>query len=507
MKKYKVAAYLRLSNDDGEKYESNSISSQRTIIEDYIKSHEDMELADTFVDDGYTGTNFNRPGIKKLMFAIEEGRVDCIVVKDLSRFGRDYIDMGNYLERYFPINNIRFIAVNDGYDSDNSSSSDEFMMPLKNVINAHYSKDISKKVKSAFRAKQSKGEFVGAFAGYGYKKDRMDKHKLIVDEEAARIVRRIFQLYNSGIGKIGIVKILNDEKIPCPSEYKKIQGMNYKNSNRLEFTSYWTYATVHRILNNEMYIGHMVQNRYGRKTVRGRARKLNKEQWIIVENQHEPIIDIEVWDTTQKLLQKRTRRLKFDSEIGLFSGFIKCGDCGRAFAKIKRKGIVYYVCGSYKRYSKEICSSHEIREDILEKLILDKLNEEIVKLDEIVVPESSVRETKTNKQPYLIRLDKLYKMKKELYEDYKQGILDKDEYAAYKEDYQREEEMIKGQINSIDNKNDIEQEKNEWIENLKKYKKLERLDRETLACVLDSITIYENDTEKHIDIKLKYMLS
>ncbi len=507
MERYKVAAYLRLSNDDyGNTQESNSISSQRWMITDFVQRNDDLELVDEFVDDGYTGTNFNRPGIKKLLHEIEEGHINCVVVKDLSRFGRDYIDMGNYLERYFPENNIRFIAINDGYDSQSKTSCDDFMMPLKNVINAHYSKDISKKVKSAFKVKQSQGEFVGAFASYGYQKHPMDKHKLVIDEDAAQVVRRIFQLYNSGVGKNGIAQLLNKERIPCPSEYKKLKGLNYKNANRLDYTSYWTYSTIARILENEMYLGNMVQSKTIRTKIRGKASKLDEDQWIVVEGKHEAIIDKDVWEVTQELLKRRTRQLDFESEIGLFSGYIKCGDCGRAFAKIRRRNNIFYVCGSYKRYSKDVCSSHEIREDILEQLILDKINEELIKLEEIVVPTLSVRKAKADKEPYLIRLEKIYKLKKELYEDFKQRILTKEEYDSYKQDYLREEELIQGQLKSLESQTNMDEEKNHWVENLRKYKKLQKLDRETLACILDSVTVFENEEEKVVDIKLKYTL-
>lgn len=506
MEKYKAAAYMRISNDDGDKQESQSIASQRTIIESYVNKNPDIKLVDEFVDDGYTGTNFNRPSFKKLIQAIEDGRINCVIVKDLSRFGRDYIEVGQYLERYFPVNDVRFVAINDGYDSQNSNASDEFILPIRNVMNAHYSKDISKKVRTAFRAKQSQGEFVGAFASYGYKKHPNDKHKLIVDDDAAEVVRRIFNMYNSGKGKLSIAKILNDERIPCPSEYKKLKGLNYKNAHRLNYTSYWTYSTIARLLENEMYVGSMVQNKSIRKMIRGRATKLEEAQWIVVKGTHEPIIDKEVWDVTQELLTKRTRQLDFDSEIGLFSGYIRCGDCGRAFSKIRRRNNLFYVCGTYKRYSKNICPSHEVREDVLEQLLLDKLNEELMKLEEIIVPENTARKSKADKQPYLIRLEKIYKLKKELYEDLKQGLLTKEEYNAYKSDYLREEELIQGQLNSLENQNTLDNEKNEWIENLQKYRKLDKLDRETLACILDSITVYENEKEKIVDIKLKYAL-
>ena len=506
MKSYKAAGYLRLSNEDGDKIESDSILSQKQIVKNFVENCDDIELIGFYVDDGYTGTNFQRPQFRKMIEDLESGKCNCVVVKDLSRFGRDYIGVGSYLEKYFPLNDIRFISINDGYDTCNSNESDEFMVPIKNLFNAQYSKDISKKVKSAFNAKRQKGEFVGAFAGYGYKKDPKDKHKLVIDEAAAIVVRRIFSMYISGMGKIAIAGVLNQEGIPCPTEYKKLQGLNYRNANRLEYTHYWTYSTIHRILQNEMYIGNMVQGRNVRKTVRGKAKKQNESDWITINGTHEAIIDESVWMTTQELLKRRTRQLNFDSQIGLFSGFIFCGDCQRAFAKIRRRGKIYYVCGSYKRYSKVICSSHEVCEDLLETLILKKINEELKKIDESEIPDVSTSKIKVDKTPYQIRLEKLYRMKRALYEDYKEGVLNKDEYFSFKEDYQKEETMIQGQLNAINQEMEADSEKNEWIDHLKAYRRLDKLDRETLACILDSIVVYENEDEKRIEIKLKYSL-
>lgn len=226
---WKIAVYLRLSKDDGDKDESDSIASQRTLISKFISnSISDGEVVQEFVDDGYTGTNFNRPQFQKMISYIDEGDINCVIVKDLSRFGRDYIGVGEYLEKYFPLNDVRFIAVNDGYDTMSASSNDNFIMPIKNIFNAQYSKDISNKVKSSFRALQGDGKFVGAFACYGYMKDPADRHKLVIDETAAIVVRRIFSLYNSGVGKISIARRLNDENIPCPSEYKRLNGLNYQ---------------------------------------------------------------------------------------------------------------------------------------------------------------------------------------------------------------------------------------------------------------------------------------
>ena len=332
---WKIALYLRLSNDDGDKNESDSISSQRNITSNFVKSNiQDGKIIDIFVDDGFTGTNFDRPNFKRMIKSINNGDINCVVVKDLSRFGRDYINVGNYLERYFPLHDVRFIAINDGYDTLNSSNNDDFVMPIKNIFNAQYSKDISKKVKSSFRSLQSEGKFVGAFASYGYKKNEKDKHKLVIDKPAAIIVRRIFNLFISGQGKISIARILNADKIPCPSEYKKLNGLKYTNGQKLELTKYWTYSTVNNILKNQIYIGDMVQNKSIRKFVRSKAEKNPKEDWIIIEGTHEPIIDKHTWNLAQELLKKNTRQPNLDSNVGLFAGYIECGNCNRAMSKV-----------------------------------------------------------------------------------------------------------------------------------------------------------------------------
>ncbi len=504
---YNVGIYLRISNDDGDKTESNSIASQRSIIVNYIEKHQDMIIQKEYCDDGYTGTNFERPGFERLLRDVENRLIDCIVVKDLSRLGRNYVMTGYYLEQYFPMQDIRFIAINDNYDSSNSSSNDEFMMPIRNVFNAHYSKDISRKVKSALRAKQNAGEFIGAFTTYGYMKDPLDKHKLIIDEEAAVIVRRVFELYNQGHGKISIVNILNNEHIPCPSEYKKIKGLAYRNCNKLDYTTYWTYSTIDRMLKNEAYIGNVVQNKSERKTIRGKATIMSEDRWIKVENTHEAIIDMHTWKVTQELLKKRGRQLNLESNLGLFVGFIKCGDCGRRLAKVKVGNKVTYVCGTYKHYSSKLCTRHTVSEDMLEKLILQKLNEEFEKLDESDFVSNQPKKQKvTDVSLYKTKLERLYKLKKEVYEDYKSGLLTKEEYLSYREDYNKEEVLVNGQMEAILTNKEEVTERNQWIENLKKYRKLEHLDRSILACILDSITVYESEDEKVVDIRLKYSL-
>ena len=511
MSKWKIAIYLRLSKDDGDKDESDSISSQRSMITSYIDKYlyEDSSIVGEFIDDGFTGTNFNRPNFRKMINLVESKEINCIIVKDLSRFGRDYIGVGEYLEKYFPLHNIRFIAINDGYDTTNTSSNDEFIMPIKNIFNAQYSKDISKKVKSSFRTLQSNGQFVGAFACYGYKKSDKDRHKLVVDKTAAIIVKRIFDLFLSGQGKQKIAKILNDENIPCPSEYKRLNGLNYTNGNRLELTKYWTYSTINNILHNRMYIGDMVQNKTVRNIVRGRAKKNEKENWIIKESTHEPIIDKNIWNLAQSLLEKNTRQLDFQQNVGLFAGYIFCGDCNRAMSKIinkyKNKTVTTYICGTYKRYGSEVCNRNAIKMEELEELVLNKLNEQISKIDKLEI--SSKKNAFCNNEElkkYQLLLEKIYSKKKGVYEDYREGILTKEEYLSYKNDYSKDEERILGQINSLKEEKENTSNENEWIERLKKYKRIDKLNRELIAEILDKIVISKKDDGIEVKIIFKF---
>ena len=510
--KWNIAIYLRLSNDDGDKAESNSIVSQKQMITSYIdKNIPDKGNVEIFIDDGFTGTNFNRPDFKKMINKIETGDINCIVVKDLSRFGRDYIGVGEYLEKYFPLHDIRFISINDGYDTINTSSNDDFIMPIKNIFNAQYSKDISKKVKSSFRTLQHNGEFIGAFACYGYKKDINNKHKLIIDEPAAIVVRRIFELFISGKGKQYIARLLNGENIPCPTEYKRLNGLNYTNANKLEHLL-WTYSTNHHILHNRMYIGDMVQNKSIRKTIRGRATKNDKSNWIIKEGTHKAIIDKEMWNIAQELLSKNTRQLDFNTNVGLFAGYIICGDCKRAMSKTtnkyKTKTTTTYICGTYKRYGVNTCYRNAIKLEELEEIILTKLNEQIAKIQEFDFNndnfEANLHLTDEIKK-YDLLLNKISIKKKRIYEDYQEGILSKEEYLEYKQDYLKDEQHLINQKNMLQNKEQITNETEQWIENLKKYKRIDKLNRELIAELIDKIIITHHnngETQNDIDVKV-----
>ena len=523
---FNVAEYIRLSREDGDKTESDSIGNQKKLIADYLKDKDDLVLYDTYIDDGFTGTNYSRPAFIRMIDDIEAGNVNCVIVKDLSRFGRDYIDTGKYLERYFPDRNVRFISITDNIDS--MKQAYDMLLPIKNIFNEQYARDISKKVHSAIKTKQKAGEFIGAFASYGYKKSPMDKNKLIIDEYAAEIVQRIFQMYISGIGKNSIASFLNKEGIVCPSEYKKLNGENYRNSHKLENTSYWTYSTINRILQNEMYVGNMVQ---GRKTqrMRGKQQVTDKEEWIVVKGTHEAIIDEDTWNKSQLLLKSRTRNLDLNNNMTVFAGFIKCGDCGRSL--VRKNNICY--CGTYVRSGRQYCTPHPMPCSVLEKIILEDLKMIIQSVDDLkeLVRQNKVKAAEESQIKYHLlcnekkklnlELAKIRKLKKAVYEDYCEELISREEYITYRLDYLKREEQLTKQLAGLEERDVLEKKESletsvdvdvgegsgtgkitdeithvifeaSWITHLLEFNSIEKLDRDIIVEMLHEIKVYEN---------------
>lgn len=522
---FNAAAYIRLSREDGDKAESDSISNQRRLIADYVKGKEDLTVYDTYVDDGFSGTDFNRPSFRRMINDIEGGKVNCVIVKDLSRFGRDYIDTGRYLERYFPERDVRFISVTDSIDS--AKQAYDMLLPIKNIFNEQYARDISKKIHAAVRTKQKAGEFIGAFASYGYRKAPADKNRLVVDVYAAEVVRRIFELYIRGCGKLRIAAILNEEGIVCPSEYKKINGENYRNAHRLDSTSYWTYSTVNRILQNEMYLGNMVQGRKHQQ-MRSRARMADRSEWIVVQGTHEAIIDKDTWEKTQELLKSRTRNVDLHRNTAVFAGFLKCGNCGRALVKKAyasgHKGKenvsgIHYYCGTYVRSGRQYCTPHKIAHETLENIILDDLRvilqsmENLEKLaakgkaDITTMPSGMTAPDSGENDKIAIQteLEKVRKLKKAIYEDYREELISKEEFVNYRQDYSKREELLINQLACVEKKTSGMAEEvldAAWLQYLLKYREPEKLDRAIAVEMLHEIKVYENHK-----IKITYNFS
>lgn len=496
-----TALYLRLSREDGDKEESDSVSNQKKLLTEYIEGREEFILYDIYTDDGFSGTNFERPEFKRMLRDIETGKINCVIVKDLSRFGRDYIETGRYLERCFPQAGVRFIALSDGIDS--MKQAYDMLLPIKNIFNEQYARDISRKIQATVKTKQHAGEFIGSFASYGYKKSPEDKNKLIIDAYPASVVRRIFAMYISGIGKQKIARILTREGVLCPSAYKELNGAHYKNGNR---TAYWTYSTINSILHKEIYIGNMVQGTK-HQVMRGRQNRVNREDWIVVENTHEPIIDMETWNKAQQLLTRRTREVNLTTNQNIFAGFIRCGDCDAAMAKVTwsradgTKTRSFY-CGTYKRYGNKYCTPHTMPEAVMEHIVLEDLKKIVQSIKDLEtlakkkgrrhsgeIPQSQIDTIKGE-------LEKIRKWKQSAYEDWKENLLTKEEFLSYKQDYGRKEELLLKQVELLEQAaktgNGDEITESSWVKRLLKLGNIEKLDRDIIVEMIDKIYIYEN---------------
>ena len=461
---YRTAMYLRLSKDDKElsgREESNSIHSQRELLKVYIKDHEDMELCGEYTDDGYSGANFDRPEFKRMMEDVYAGHIDCIVVKDLSRLGRDYIEAGKLLQKTFPAFCVRFIAVADGFDSlyaDYRETS--LVLPMKNFMNDSYCRDISQKVKSHQKVKREKGEFIGAFAVYGYQKSPDNKNNLIIDPYAAKIVKKIYEWKKEGMSTLAIAEKLNGNGILSPMEYKRINGEKYSTGFGTNAYGKWSAVAVKRILQNEIYTGTMVQGKAERVNYKvKKSVKKQKEQWVRVENTHQPIIGKEDFAYVQKLLTLHMRAGKGMEKVHLLSGFLYCADCARPLIRRKNryKGTekIYYICSTKNKglgCTRHCVTEEEIKEllkyiiQYIQSIILDKEKSENIKEKgkniEIQECYKEIKKLEAAKEKYRM-------LKNGLAEDLKSGVLTEEDFqnfgVIYEERYRETEKAIKRQ--------------------------------------------------------------
>lgn len=513
-KQFLCAAYIRLSKEDGDKNESDSVSNQKKLIEYYIGHNENFVLYNFYIDDGFTGTNFKRPSFLRMLEDIEQEKINCVIVKDLSRFGRDYIETGKYLERYFPEHGIRFIAITDNIDSKKQAY--DMLLPIKNIFNEQYARDISKKVNSAMHTKQVAGEFIGAFAKYGYKKSPENKNKLIIDEYAANVVRRIFDLYVNGMGQRKIAALLNEENIRCPSEYKRQNGYNYKNSNRLDSTIYWTYSTIHRIISDEMYIGNMIQGKTHRQ-MRMKVEKIDQDKWIRVEGTHPAIIDQDTWAKAQKIIKIRSREINLDHNVSIFAGVLKCGDCERAmvkkFSSWGKVKYCYYNCGTFNRSGAQFCTPHTIRHDIIEQIVLEDLHRIILHIDnlkellsKIEIQKKEFHNIECDIEHINKELDTLFRRKKSAYEDYQDGLITREEYMKYRDAYEEQIEKQKKSLVALTKRKNAKTKEDifeyTWVRKLLDMRTIDKLDRSIVLDMINEIKVY-NDKR----IKIVYNFS
>lgn len=516
---YRAAAYYRISKDDGKKRESDSISNQRKLIREYVASHDDVELVMEKDDDGYTGTNYDRPGFRAVLDAIHNGLVNCVIVKDLSRLGREYIETGRYIEMVFPNQGVRFIAINDDVDSDNRSQSDDILIPVKNLINESYCRELSRKLRAQFRIQRQNGEFLGAFTSYGYRKSEEDKHKLVIDEYPAEVVRNIFSLKLQGYSQQAIADCLNRAGALSPAEYKKQEGFRYKSGFKTKSSGEWSAVTVRRILTNTLYIGELVQGKRGTPNYKVKTMLERKpEDWIVVEHNHEPIIDELVFHTVQRIMQRDTRTSPDCEVVKPLAGLVFCPDCGRTMStrSVTRDGksYHYFVCSTYKRGKG--CSNHGISQDNLERIVLHAIQAQVmavVEMDELLAQVTRndylavrMRRIDVQIEQKDAEVEKYESYRAKLYEAMRDDLISREEYQAMRTEYSAKIEEAKAACVALETeKAKIQDESTPsraWIEQFLKYRGVFQLNREMTVCMIDHIYVHESG-RVHIDFSYR----
>ena len=480
----------------------------------------EFDNKDLKVDDGISGTSFNRPGFIKMFNDIVNGKINAVVVKDLSRFGRNYIEVGNYLEQIFPLYNVRFIAINDRVDSfKDPKSLNNVIVPFKNIMNDEYARDISNKVKSVLLTKSKNGEFVGGTTPYGYKKDENDVHHLVIDKEEAKNVKLIYRMALKGEGLLKICKYLNNHHILCRKEIQRRNKYHIDLESDEESKYKWSKTTINNILTNETYIGNLVYNRTGSISYKNHKQIAKpKEEWIIVKGTHEGIVSVEDFEKVGKLIDNRKSNRKKLSVPSIYSWKIKCADCGHAMCRMEdfrgKRVCSHFYCRNYKTQS-DVCSPHKIKTIDLNRSVLEMI---LLQVKMVLNLEKALNKLKNNgqmvnyEQEYLSKvnklkndIDKYKKLKKSSYEDWKFERITREEYLNYSKDYDERIELTNKEIKVLENvyfENTKNQKKdNYWIEHFKRNKKVKELTKDIIGELIECIYVHEGG---NITIRFKY---
>lgn len=523
---YRAGGYVRLSVEDGGKPGADTLHAQKELVSDYINARTDMEFCGLYCDNGRTGTNFRRPEFERLMDDVRAGKIDCIVVKDLSRFGRNYRETGNYLENIFPFLDVRFVAVNDTFDTLTAErSADGYIVPLKNIMNEVYSRDISRKISSALEVKQQRGEFIGSWAPYGYRKCAHDKHRLEPDPETAPVLKDIFRWRLSGMGYLPIVRRLNELEIPCPSRLHYIRGE--MKSERFA-GAIWHVPVLKLILRNEVYLGHTVQGQRRNDLAAGKkCSPVPKEDWVVVRNTHEPLIDGETFRRVQEIgeIQRAEHREKcgrFDdlgSVPNILTGLVYCAECG---VKMSRYKSVSEKCAH--RYYTWICRTHaenpcscpkrNLHEDVLLKVLWDCLQREISlagemaecvkrydRSSEFVEQKEKIRHNILTAKQALSRYRRLYDS---LYQNYVDELMDEREYMEMKQQYLTDMERAQARVEQLEQQLSsltAQTGENPWLRNFTRFAGEDHLTESMAHALIERIEV---DARENITIRLKY---
>ena len=516
---YQADLYLRLSREDGDKAESDSIANQRDLLMDFLGAHPEIRLHKVQADDGYSGVNFQRPAFMNMMDSVRNKEINCIIVKDFSRLGRNFIETGKYIEKVFPFMGVRFISVNDHFDSAYPrTSSDNLLVPVKNLMNDAYCRDISIKIRSQLHVKRKKGQCIAPFAVYGYQKDPADKHRLIVDETAAQTVEDIFKKKLEGYSAQAIADWLNASGVLSPMEYKRFTGSHFSSPFKRNPQSKWTAVTVLRILKDPVYTGTLVQGK--RSTPNYKIRQpmdVPRDQWIAVENCHEAIIERGTFENVGKILLTDTRIAPSRKTVYPFSGLVCCGDCGRNMVRknnsVRERPYYYYICSGYKQ--KSGCTSHSIRDRLLDEAVLAAVQAHMAALLDLEamfqaikdLPHTlrEVRKADSRLKEKQAELEKYRRYKAKSHEDYMDGIISQEDFASFNRRYDEKihgvEEAVLRQEQELEKLAKGDGDGQKWIAYFKKYGTIQELDRKLAVELIDRIYVYEG---QKIRIEFKF---
>ena len=519
IRRWRLGEYIRLSKEDLKKGkdDSNSVKNQRDLLNDFYQKHiEEFESVSEYVDDGHTGTDANREDFQRLLADVMSGKINCVVVKDLSRFARNYSDAGSLIDNLFVQMGVRFISLAENVDSfTNPDSVSNIIVPITNVMNDNYCYQTSKKIRQVFDYKRRNGQYIGAFAPYGYIKHPKDKHKLIVDPDAAETVKLIFSLFLQGTSKRAIALHLNEHGVPSPSAYKLLKGLPV--STRGYDEPMWGGRMIHAILTNPTYTGDLAQGRSRVKSYKvHQIETVPREEWVEVAGTHEAIIDYETFDKVQALLKRDTRTSPEGRKVHLFSGFLKCADCGRAVTRcVSKNNHVYYACSTYKNRSRTACTMHSIKHERLEAAVLFGIQYQVhlaVSYSEAIarINSAPTKKSQSFRLDELIttkekELAKITRYKQSLYQDWKDGEITKQDYRSMKADYERQVAALSDVLerltaeraelaNGVDNEHPA-------LVAFMKYQNIDKLTREALIDLVDHIKVYENG---NISVKCKF---
>ena len=509
-----VAVYARVSTKSTEQV--SSIENQTRYYTEKVEKTPNWEMLEIYSDDGHTGTDANRENFQRLLSDVMSGKINCVVVKDLSRFARNYSDAGSLIDNLFVQMGVRFISLAENVDSYlNPDSVSSIIVPITNVMNDQYCYQTSKKIRQVFDYKRRNGQYIGAFAPYGYVKHPKDKHQLIIDPDAAEIVKLVFSLFLKGTSKRATALHLNEHGVPSPSAYKLQKGIPV--STRGYDDPMWGARMIHSILTNPTYTGDLAQGRSRVKSYKvHEVESVPREEWVEVAGTHESIIDYETFDKVQALLQRDTRTSPKGREVHLFSGFLKCADCGRAITRsVGNNNNVYYACSTYKNRSRTACTMHSIKHNRLEAAVLFAVQQQIhlaVSYSEMIarINTAPVKKSQSIRLEELIaakerELAKISRYKQSLYQDWKDGEITQQDYRDMKADYERQTIALTDVLARLNAEraelaNGVKSEHPALVA-FTKHQNIDQLSRELLVELIDHIKVYENG---NISVRFKF---